>query len=76
MPDNHKVHDMDALATRIRKKISESGVCELRRPELAALWGDDKEFSDLQRRMCIENFADHYGFFVLVDHALSCAMFR
>ena len=67
---------MDALASRIRRKISENGFCEIQRRELAFLWGDDKELADLQKRMCVQNFADHYGFFVLVDHAMASALFR
>lgn len=76
MPDNHRERDLDSMAAYISRNITESGVCELRSSELAALWGREEGLEDEQKRMCIRNFASHYNFAVVIDYGLAYAVFR
>ena len=76
MPDNnHRDTYLNAVAARIRSTISETGVCELCRSDLATLWEDDG-LDDAQKRLCVQNFANHYQFLMVVDYGLELAVFR
>jgi len=68
--------DVNQLAGRIQRGISENGVHVLDEEELAPIMAGEDERSDAERRMHLENFAQAHGFDVHFSVYLKVAIFR
>jgi hypothetical protein len=72
------LHNTNAreMALRIRKKISESGVCSIDEADLTCVWLSSELLTEAQKRSCVNTFSLHYGFIAAIDYGLACAVFR
>jgi len=67
--------DFDALAERIRAGIEKHGSYALREKDLEILWSEQILLSEEEKRLVLQNFSMHYGFFVQPGPRLATAIF-
>jgi hypothetical protein len=60
-------HEMDALAARITKEVSDSGFCKLEQGDMAFMWPAGSSISHEEKCMHIQNFAVRYHFAVAIN---------
>ncbi len=67
---------MDALAAKIRREIENLGACNLKKQELAVIFGRTEGIPNLEGQVRLANFSMQYGFVYRVDEECRAASFR
>ena len=68
--------ELDDLAGRIRREISEAGICNLHQRDFEIILGKDHQLNETEKRLRVENFSRHYGFIAAVRFDLERIIFR
>lgn len=71
----HSRGALDALADRIKDGIVRTGCCVLGEDELKSVF-HTREMSEEEKRLEVENFANHYGFGLYLTPHVKVAVFK
>ena len=74
----HQLHsraELNDLAEQIKAGINNTGCCILDDYELQSVW-DKQQVSTDQKRLALEHFAKHYGFYMHLTPNVKVAVFK